>query len=176
MIRPMKYAIYKGVGGKFGAVQFSLMKPNVFCFSCKEKYYDTLFICNKCGGSSEVLEKREGAVFVEVAPTVGPNLYDWDKKIIFALSVVDIGKLVNKLRAGQEVKLLHDPGAQTEKAGQVTKTLSFTAPTEKGSLFSIQEKNKSGEPKSYNVPLSPEEMTIIGTLLVAAIPVCLAWN
>lgn len=176
MIRPIKYSIYKGVNSKYGCVQFSIMKPHLVCLKCKSKTF-TGNISNCSGKCDGQIETREGAVFIDVANAVGPNVYDWDKKTIFALSVVDMGKIVSGLRLGDAVKLLHDPGAQSEKAGQVTKTLNFTAPTNKGSLFSIQEKVKGSEEiKNFSVPLSPDEVTVIGTLLSTAISVCLSWN
>ncbi|MHA2069740.1 MAG: hypothetical protein ACXABY_35705 [Candidatus Thorarchaeota archaeon] len=59
--RPLTYKIYKGMGGKQGCFQFSLSSA----YSGKRK--------------------DEGAVFIEAAPTIGPNEYDWDNKTIFAL-------------------------------------------------------------------------------------------
>jgi hypothetical protein len=173
-MRPIKYAIYKGMGGKFGAVQFSLAAPVFVCEVCKHRNY---MVPEHDGNStcSGDMPVREGAVFVDVANTTAPNIYDWEHKTIFAMSVTDMGKILSGLRAGTEVKLLHDPGAQTEKQGQVTKTLSFGAQTDRGCLFNMYEKNKSGEEKKFMIPLTPDEVTVIGTLIARAIPLVLAW-
>lgn len=173
-MRSIKYAIYKGIKGSYGAVQFSLSPPVYVCELCKHRnYVEPEHDGNSsCGGDMPV---REGAVFVDIANSTGPNVYDWASKTIFAMSVTDMGKVLTGLRAGTGVKLLHDPGAQTDKAGQVTKTLSFGEITDKGCLLNVYEKNKSGEEKKFMIPLSPDEVNIIGTLIARAIPKVLAW-
>ncbi len=160
-MQPLKYAVYKGIGGsKYGCVQFSLKLPRV---------------TEKTDKGFEVGDP--GCVFVECAPTTGPNVYDWNNKIIFALSVGDMGKIVSGLTGGNEVKLVHDPGAKSDQAGQVNKNLTFTAPGDKGCLFYLNENNKANpEGKKYCVPLTNDELLIIVTLLRSAISTCLAWS
>lgn len=173
-MRPIKYAVYKGIKGSYGAVQFSFSPPVYVCEVCKHRNYrEPEHNGNsQCAGEMPV---REGAIFIDVANSTGSNIYDWEKKTIFALSVNDMGKVLLGLRNGTGVKLLHDPGAQSEKAGQITKTLSFDEVTEKGSLFNMYEKNKSGEEKKFMIPLSADEISIIGTLISHAIPLALGW-
>lgn len=175
MIRPIKYAVYKGTGGKWGAVQFSLSPPVYVCQVCSHRNYDLpehKNTVNPCDGQFEI---RAGAVFADVANATGPNLYDWDHKTIFALSINDLGKVLAALKSGTACKLLHDPGAQTEKAGLITKTLAFTELTEKGFLFNMYEKNKSGEEKKFTIPFTVDEVAILGTLVSSAIPSILGW-
>lgn len=152
----MKYAIYKGMTGKYGAVQFQLSPPKI----------------DENGNGV-----REGAVFVEITKATGPNVYDWNSKITFALSVNDLGKVLTALRNGTECTLLHDPGAQTTTQGQVTKNFRFTLQTEKGMLLSVRETNKvvPGNDKNYSIPMSPDEVSLLGTLVLRAIPACLGW-
>lgn len=177
-MRPIKYAVYKGIKGSYGAVQFSLSPPVYVCNQCNHRNYQfpdgPQHNSNPatCNGQFEL---REGAVFVDIANATGPNLYDWEHKTIFALSVNDLGKVLAALKAGIECKLLHDPGAQTEKAGLVTKTMSFTALTEKGFMFYMYEKNKSGEEKKFMIPFTVDEVAILGTLITSAIPSVLGW-
>src|SRR3990172_10935348 len=89
--------------------------------------------------------KKSGVVFLTVAPSVpgvkgrpekGQVRYEWEaKKIVVALSLNDIGKLVWGLNTGTEVKLLHDPGAASENAGLVKKNIHLFPMENKNGFF-----------------------------------------
>lgn len=163
---PIQFGIYKGVRGKFGALRLSL----------KKAYTD---------------EKRNtGCIFLDIAPTAAPNKYDWENsKMTLALSVTDISKIILFLRAPNHrvfdndsssderaLKIFHDKGAGTAERGQHTTTLKFSKPSEKTNIFVSAYQKSSGQTKNAMVPVSPDEVISVGTLLQAAIPLILAWN
>jgi len=118
--------------------------------------------------------KEEGAVFIEAAPTIGQNKYDWDNKIIFALGVNDIGTILTGFRTGG-FSIYHDPDAQTEQRNTRGKRLELEAGQQPGTFF-LRLSEKSGDNvKKVNISLQPSEARILVTLLEAAIPRILAW-
>lgn len=175
-----QFSCYKGISGRFGAAQFTLAVPYNFCSQCKERDYIGS-MREHCNQKTEV---RDGAVFLNICSPAGPNQYDWENKVVFALSIVDIGKLLYGLRSGcvdgdgnpSEVKLMHDPGAKTETMGKVQKHLNLTSPkgARVGFMLNVAQIN-GNERKSHTVPLTSDEATVLATLLAAAIPRILAW-
>jgi len=163
---PIQYALFKGVKGNFGALRLTL----------KKAYQD------------ERRDRDDGVIFLEMAPAIGPNNYDWENgKIIMALSVSDIPKIILYLRAynhdifqGEKadgkLKLYHDRGAGTSTRGQHTTSLTVHKPKGKDSFFFSMSENKEGQRKEASIPVSPDEAIAIGTLLQTAIPLILAWN
>jgi hypothetical protein len=178
MILPQQYAIYKGMGGKFGAAQFNLQLPHKFCAKCKKRDYTGNSL--KCSECTEDLSVREGAVFLEVTSAKDKNVYDWSKKVTIALSVTDLSKLLYGIRTaseGSEVKLLHDPGAKTETMGKVQKHLTLSSPKGPSAGFMLSVAQIGGQDKlQHTVPLSAEEALTIATLFQAAIARTLAWS
>lgn len=178
MIQPIQYAVYKGMGGKFGAAQFNLQRPHRVCPKCRKRDYSgTLLEC--CNEKTDV---RDGAVFLEITSAKEKNVYDWSKKITVSLSVTDISKLLYGLRTateGSEVKLMHDPGAKTEAMGKVQKHVTLASPQGPGKGFMLnvaQFSGQQGEKLVHTVPLSPEEALVVSTLFASAIPQLLAWS
>ena len=64
------------------------------------------------------------------------NRCDWDNKIIFALGINDIAKILkgfknppseNEKSKGQRVHLVHDPQARSDNSGQTSKVFNITA-------------------------------------------------
>jgi len=161
---PMQYRIYKGIKGKSGAMRLNLKRPY----------------------TNPDPKKSEGVLFLEMAPSVGPNDYDWEnQKIIMALSIVDIPKIILYLRSpghssfertDGKLKLLHDKGAGTAKKGQDVKTLEIVKSDRTANFLFNMYQNSNGKNISASVPVSPDEAIVIGTLLQAAIPVILAWT
>lgn len=150
--RPLKYALYKGVGGKFGCFQFQLLPA----------YRSS--------------KNDEGAVFIEAAPTTAPNVYDWTQKIVFALSAADIGSLLSGFNSGN-CKLLHDPGAGSETKGKRVKNLELQAGQNAGTFFlSLSEKTGEEEARVVKIPVAPGEARCLIALLTAALPVILGWT
>jgi hypothetical protein len=178
MLQPVQKAIYKGIKGSNGALQFNLQPAHRFCTTCKKKDYTEDPTCGVCKNK---ITTREGAVFVEVASTTGPNVYDWENKIVFALSDVDIGKILwgvkHKNKDGVfSTSLMHDPGAKTASFGKVKKYMSIDSPDGPQAGCIIRMTEQSGDQKkTHTVPVSGDELVVLVTLLTAAIPRMLAW-
>lgn len=185
---PLKYRIYKGIGGKFGAAQFSFNQPFFYCSNDRKHKYYQGDIVRKANFSSQVkcthegcdgsLSPREGNIFLEMAVTTKPNAYDWDRKIQFCLSVKDVGEILTAMKKGITKTLTHDPGAGTQKKGNITKVLKWEVKDKsKGALLSLYEKKK-GDEKGRNVmvPLSLDEVLTLGLLFEAVTPSMLAWT
>jgi hypothetical protein len=178
--KPLQYAIYKGMTGKFGAIQLNLQPPHFYRDGQKGKDFTGEHALNDEGHVKEDQgwKVREGAIFIEVAPTVGQNKYDWDNKINFALSVTDMGKIALFLSTGNDTSIMHDPGAKTDKQGATKKYLNLTSPrgiVEAGAMLNLSQ--VTGDVKQqYTVPMSPDECLVIKQLILAAIPAALNWR
>lgn len=170
---PQQFSIYKGTGGKFGALQFDLQLPHYY----KDKQKD--FTGEQALDGYKLREgwnRREGAVFLQATSAVDKNVYDWEKKIIFALSIQDMGKVVFTLITGEECKLMHDPGAKSETAGTIKKYLSILSPngTSAGCVVTLSQ-TVGGETRRHTVPMDGSELIVLRQLLQAAIPRALGW-
>lgn len=150
--KPLAYPIYKGVTGKFGAVRFEFIPP----FSSAKR------------------KKKDGAILVTASNAIDKNKYDWDNKIVFALSVTDVGTFLAGIKQGS-VKLYHDPGMKSETQGQTTKSLEVSKAEGKDSYwFSLREKQGETQ-KQVGLPISIQEMLILDNLMRAALPKLLNW-
>ena len=173
-MNPMQYAVYKGTGGKFGAIQFNLQKPHFY--SGKFKDYTGAEAFEVVDGKRRLKDgwkEREGCVFLEITSAKDKNVYDWDSKIIFALSVGDMGKVLLGLGKVGETEIMHDPNAKSTDAGKVKKFLNMKL-SDKGALFSVTQMS-GGERVSHSVPLSPDEVVVLRQLLQAGIVTALSW-
>lgn len=175
----LQYAVYKGTGGKFGAIQFNLQVPHYYrgkekSFSGKDSHGDSIFTDER--RLKEGWKIREGAVFMEITSAKDKNVYDWENKIILALSVNDIGKVLMGLLTGDEVKIMHDPGAKSEAQGAVKKFLTITSPKGPavGVVFSATQA-AGGDKRTHTVPLSGDEVVVLKNLLERAISRALNW-
>lgn len=182
-MNPMQYAIYKGTGGKFGAVQFNLQRPHFY--QGKTKDFTGHQALDEQGKRKEGWKDREGCIFLEItsAKAGQKNVYDWDNKIILALSITDIGKILYFLvtgkdpgKGGDRLSIMHDPGAKSQSAGAVKKFLSMFSPngTSAGCLITAKQVTGSEERK-HTVPLTGDEVIVLRSLLQAAIPSTLNW-
>jgi hypothetical protein len=177
MLNPLQYSIYKGVGGNNGAIQFNLQKPHFY--SGKMKDYTGAEAFEVVDGRKRLKDgwkEREGAVFLEITSAKGKNVYDWENKIILALSVDDIGKVLETLYTGKECKIMHDPGAKTQSAGAVKKFLNVTSPngTAQGCIFQVA-KSVGTDTVRHKVPVGPNELIVLRALLTSAISKALNW-
>jgi hypothetical protein len=185
VMNPLQLAFYKGVGGKHGALQFNLQRPHYYLKSNpKLKNYDGKFIPKRwLEGDMPVpleddLTSREGALFMEVTSATGRNVYDWERKIVMALSINDMGKLLTVLEGlQQEVSIMHDPGAKTAAAGKVKKWLNVDSPDglKTGVMVRVRMTAADNETTSHTVPLSGDEVKVLAACIRAVIPAALAW-
>lgn len=167
---PIQYSLYKGVTGKLGALRLNL----------KKAYTDNR------------RDKNDGCIFLEMAPAIGKNLYDWENgKIIMGLSMIDIPKILLYLRspnhpsfqpternqkADGKLHLYHDKGAGTASRGQDTTNLTIDKPQDRDNFFWSMQQKSHGETKTASVTVSHDEALAIGTLLQAAIPLLVMWD
>ncbi|MHA2065168.1 MAG: hypothetical protein ACXABY_12400 [Candidatus Thorarchaeota archaeon] len=164
---PMKFTLYKGVTGKLGALRLQLKTP---------------YQPRRDG----TRDKPEGCVFLEMAPAVGNNVYDWkNSKITIALNVTDIPKVLMYLRApghkmfkktDGKLKIYHDRRAGTADRGKDVTSLEFDCPPDKDNMFVRAFQKRNGSQKTATITISPDEALAMGTLLQAAIPTILAWR
>jgi len=162
---PLQFALYKGARGKFGALRIKLKKAY----------------------QNDKRDRDDGCVFLEMAPSVGNNIYDWENsKIIMALGITDIPKIILYLRSFRhpmfkskddpdvfQLKLYHDKGAGTNTKGQDVTTFTLNKPDGKNNFFATLYQKSTG--KTATVTVSPDEAIAMGILLQAAIPLILAW-
>jgi hypothetical protein len=205
-ISPLQVAFYKGMGGKWGAVQFNLRKPHYFCEAkdtdgnpCRSKVYDQALPPQKCpteGCSGSRMKSKEGFIYMDICSTKGRNEYDWSNKITLQLNVNDIGKILTVIDGtredtkGASVEIMHDPGARTHTQGKIQKWFSVSSPNgvkdiknedgkpgpRGGCMLRVVQKGPGDERKDHQVPLSSDETARLAILLKAAIATCSSWN
>lgn len=172
-MKTLQYSLYKGMSGKWGALQLNLQPPHFY--KGKERdYVGTTAI--KDGKLQEGWESREGAIFLEITSTKDKNVYDWENKIVMALSVNDMGKLLLTLATGSECNIMHDPGAKSEQAGTIKKYLTVQSPKglTEGCFFRVNQ-TQGAQTKKHEVPVGPDEVMVLRSLLQAAISRSLNW-
>ena len=181
MNNSLQFAVYKGIGGKYGALQFNLQPPHYY--RGKEKSHDgkdsngqSIFESENSWKLKDGWKIREGAVFLEITSATGPNVYDWDNKIILALSVIDIGKVLMKLLTGEKCEIMHDPGAKSQSQGTVKKFLNIISPDgpSVGVVFTATQIS-GGEKRTHTVTMSGSEVIILKNLFDRAIARTLNW-
>ena len=150
---PVRYGIYKGMGGKNGAIQFNLIK------------FDP-------SRQRDGKPKPEGFILVEASPTIGKNIYDWSNKIKFAMSPEDIARFL--IFSRKDGKIFHQYGGKN-------KTLELRSGYEDRDgfptwLLSLNEWSGDQDRHSINIPISAVEMTVLKRLLETAIPTTMGWN
>lgn len=180
-MNPLQFSVYKGMGGKWGAVQLSFQPPHFY--KGKEKDFKGTSALDENGRlkRDDGWKEREGAVFVNITSPKGKNVYDWDDKIVMALSVNDMAEVLHFLETGRDAKggdslsLLHDPGAKTESQGAVKKFLRLNAKDlTQGAMLTVVQQTGSDK-KEHVVPLSCVELVTVKTLLRQAITKAMAW-
>jgi hypothetical protein len=176
-MKPQQYSVYKGMGGKFGALQLNLQLPHFY--RGKEKDFTGEKALDKDGNLNKTgdWQQREGAVFLEMTSAVGPNKYDWEKKITFALSVSDMAKLISFFTTEKDCSIMHDPGAKTDKQGTVKKFLNLKSPggvSEAGCMVQLTE-SEGTDKTTHTVPLTPDECVAVRCLLQGGISRALGW-
>lgn len=169
-MKPLQFAIYKGTGGKHGALQMTIQRPHYYAGKQKDFTGEHALDNGKLRNGWKI---REGCIFLEITSTKDKNVYDWDNKIILALSVSDMGKLLAGLNKLGETKIMHDPGAKTASAGETKKFLTVKL-SDQGALFYCKQ-SMNGEEKAHTVPLSPDEVITLRVLLNHAIVASLNW-
>lgn len=172
-MRPFEYKIYKGISGKHGAIQFSILPPCYECSKCgkKSSIWKHPEVDRPCNGK---MREKEGAVFIKATSAIGPNQYDWDSQISFALGIPDIGQILNAVALHAKVTIFHRP--MREGSNQISKKLQLNpAKDDGGYYFEINQAKGKSITRTHKVPISSEEMRILTILLTAAVPMILKW-
>ena len=136
--------------------------------------------------SNDFNKKQEGVLFLEMAPPIGNNVYDWEEgKIILALGMADVPKLLHFFKSpgqykddngGISISIYHDKNAGTKDKGKHIKTLSINKPVDRTNFFLSLVEKDNGREKKASLPIAPEEAITFMTLLETAIPVLLSWT
>jgi hypothetical protein len=185
-IGSLQLAYYRGVGGKYGAVQFNFTPPHFYIKGTKLKNFQGRFIRDtwldeRPDLTDEDLTSREGCVFMEIASATGPNKYDWDNKIVMALNIHDLGQILQFLtfgKAGDSCNILHDPGANTDRKGQLLKKLFFSSPQgpRQGGVFISVTQTTEDKETVHNVPLDASNVMTMTILFREAVVAALGWG
>ena len=191
-IDSLQLKFYKGMKGKWGAIQLKPQDPHYYCPNqdCPGEERDdgrkvrvkdwNARTPRDCPVCRTKMKTREGAIFVEAASTVGDNVYDWDNKIRMALSASDLAKVLHILETGApgaEEEIMHDPGAGSSQQGQVGKWLKISSRdgATKGVMLNVRQRSNLEESKSHTIPLSGPEVRQLASCIRSFIPKALGW-
>jgi hypothetical protein len=186
-VGPLRLAFYKGLTGKYGAIQFNPQFPHYYVKREPSlKNFDGRYIPeNWLETSPELtdadLASREGAIFLEITSAKDKNVYDWARKIVFALSITDIAQWIEMLEGKKQpdgIKLMHDPGAKSERQGKIKKYLEVKSPQglEQGVIVTASEVMAGGgTPVRHTVPLSSHECTALVNAMKGFVAKALGW-
>ena len=183
----LQFSSYKGLKGTMGAFQINFNRPHFYCMKFPKlknyegKFIPTAWLQDHPDLTKDDLSSREGCLFVEITSAVPgkKNVYDWEQKIVMALSITDMSKVLLVLEGRKpEINILHDPNAQTETAGKVVKTMAISSPKgiSEGVIFNVSQKEADGQVRKHMVPLNQDETIALQCLVRAAVPLCLAWT
>jgi len=122
-------------------------------------------------GTKSYVLSREGGLLFEFAPSTTIREYDWSKKTTFFLSATECGEVLNRGATGCE--FLHDPGAQSDSAGQITKKMKWSpTPDQKGIYvgLTVNDKSNPESASQISLPVSWSEFMVIDSLIRFCIP------
>lgn len=169
--RGQSFAIYKGVRGKYGALRLSPSFP-----------VDDI-----------PMKDRDGFVMLEMADAKGPNQYDWDNKVIFKLSFMDMAKICMFLRSPDKnhsfsekttgsngetynsLSIFHDTSKASGRSGTETKNLKLSKSPNKHSVMVQMVHKRDSDTTVVTVPVSPEESYVMVELLSSSFSKLLSW-
>jgi len=117
---------------------------------------------------------RLGGLLVELAPGIGPQKYDWSKKISFALNPVEMQAMFMQARTEKGCHFVHDPNMKTDKEGQVYKSFDCK---KYGTGYSISIVEKTGKEKAQlSIIVNPEDLATLKVLADAVTPSLYGWD
>eukprot|EP00250_Pteridium_aquilinum_P000364 c10400_g1_i1 orf=123-746(+) len=116
----------------------------------------------KTNEEGAMILEREGSMFLEFAPSTGPRQYDWKRKQVLALSVVELGTLLG-LTMSESCEFYHDPHMGSSNAGMVRKSLKVEPmPDKTGFFFNISVANKlENVDANLTVPVTKGEFAVM---------------
>ncbi|KAL9273931.1 Single-stranded DNA-binding protein WHY2, mitochondrial-like protein [Drosera capensis] len=120
---------------------------------------------------------RHGVMMLGFTPALGERKYDWDRKQLFALSVTEIGSMIN-LDPNGSCEFFHDPSMKSSNAGQVRKTLSVKSHGDGSGYFislavadSVKKINER-----ITVPVTSAEFAVMRSAFNFALPFIMGWD
>ncbi|KAK4789781.1 hypothetical protein SAY86_017085 [Trapa natans] len=120
---------------------------------------------------------REGSVTLQFAPAAAVREYDWGRKQVFSLSVVEIATLIG-LGAGDTCEFFHDPFKGRSDEGKVRKVLKVE-PLKDGSghffYISVQNKMTNADENIY-IPVTKAEFTVLKSAFNFILPYLVGWH
>jgi hypothetical protein len=111
---------------------------------------------------------KDGAILLEVAPGSGRGRdlsWDWKRKITFAISYVDIIKMMDD---GDNVDIFHDSEGTPKK-------LMIQPGETKGWFLTVAE-GKGDKRHSISVPLTDGEWRVLRTTMLNMVPFLCGWQ
>ncbi|KAK2408340.1 Single-stranded DNA-binding protein why1, chloroplastic [Trifolium repens] len=120
---------------------------------------------------------RDGYVLLQLAPALGPRLYDWNSKQVFSLSVAEMGSVIS-LGGRESCEFFHDPFMGKSDEGKVRKVLKVEPfPDGSGFFFNLSVQNRIiNADESINIPISKAELAVLRSIFKYIMPYLLGWH
>ncbi|GLJ31124.1 hypothetical protein SUGI_0623250 [Cryptomeria japonica] len=120
---------------------------------------------------------KAGVVFIVFVPAIGTRQYDWSKKQVFALSVVELGTLLS-LDSNESCEFFHDPSMGTSEEGKVRKILKVSPLQDRGGysfILSVSNRNLNVDDNLY-VPITKGEFAVMRSAFNFILPHLMGWH
>lgn len=120
---------------------------------------------------------KEGCVFLEFAPAVGTRQYDWSKKQIFALSVLELGTLLS-FDPNEPCEFFHDPFVGKSEAGNIRKVLKVGMLQDTGGyFFNLRVSDRIlNIDESLFMPITKGEFSVMQSAFNFILPYLMGWH
>ncbi|KAG2702276.1 hypothetical protein I3843_06G075900 [Carya illinoinensis] len=120
---------------------------------------------------------KEGFVLLQFAPAAAVRQYDWNRKQVFSLSVMEIGTLVS-LGTRDSCEFFHDPFKGKSDEGKVRKVLKVEPlPDGSGHFFNLSVQNNIlNVDESIYIPITRAEFTVLNSAFNFILPYLLGWH
>lgn len=120
---------------------------------------------------------KEGILLLQFAPAVATRQYDWNRKQVFSLSVVEIGTLMT-LGAKDSCEFFHDPFKGRSEEGKIRKLLKAEPlPDGTGHFFNLSVQNRLlNVDESIYIPISKAEFAVLNSTFNFILPYLLGWQ
>lgn len=120
---------------------------------------------------------KEGCMFLEFTPAVGPRQYDWSNKKVIALSVVEVGQL-SSLGTDESCEFKHDTFLGKSEAGKVWKVLKVgNLQDTEGYTFKFSVTDKIANVDfSLSIPITKGEFSVMQSSFNFILPYLMGWH
>nr|AFK42652.1 unknown [Lotus japonicus] len=120
---------------------------------------------------------REGYVLLQFAPAIASRQYDWNRKQVFSLSVVEMGSVIS-LGTRESCEFFHDPLKGKSDEGKVRKVLKLEPlPDGSGHFFNLSVQNKIVNiDENIYIPVTKAELAVLSSIFNFIMPYPLGWH